>query len=162
MKRTALLRKTPLRPTCRPREQRDRSAEFASFAPRPRAVLRLVPPAPRPIVSTPKENAVRSEPYRRLVAAQPCLHCGIERHSQCCHSNYLKGMGLKTDDRASFSLCSVSGNGCHRKLDQGALFTKEVRRDKEIQWGVETQKRLRELAKTDAKVRAVVEKVIGL
>ena len=38
-------------------------------------------------VSVPKEEIVRSEPYRRLVAALPCAFCGILGYSQHAHEN---------------------------------------------------------------------------
>ena len=71
-----------------------------------------------------KENAVESEPYRRLVAQLPCLWCGISGYSQHAHLNMGKGMGLKTDDRTGFPLCcSRPGiEGCHVAYDQYRLL----------------------------------------
>lgn len=83
----------------------------------------------------PKESPVRSEAYRRLVAAMPCAICGIDGYSQAAHPNAGgKGMGLKTDDRGCFPLCSPRPGevGCHAKFDQHALFTKEERRAFEV------------------------------
>ena len=55
----------------------------------------------------PKAEALRSEQYRRLVAALPCKVCGIAGHSQAAHPNTGKGAGTKTDDRQCFPLCAV-------------------------------------------------------
>jgi hypothetical protein len=71
-----------------------------------------------------KDNPLRSEAYRRLVAAIQCCECGARPPSQCAHANTGKGMALKTDDRRCFPLCPT----CHRALDQGASYTKEERR----------------------------------
>jgi hypothetical protein len=82
----------------------------------------------------PKDNPLRSEPYRRLVAAMPCCICGVEGVGQAAHPNTGKGMAMKTDDRLAFSLCGprVGEVGCHSKFDQGGLFTKEERRAFEV------------------------------
>lgn len=94
----------------------------------------------------PKENAVRSEEYRRLVAAMACKHCGIVGYSQAAHPNTNKGGALKTDDRLCFALCTVhpvgSGfvRGCHEKFDQGALYDKATRRAIEPAWGADTRR----------------------
>lgn len=71
-----------------------------------------------------KDNAVESEPYRRLVAQLPCLWCGIAGYSQHAHLNYGKGLGMKTDDRTGFPLCcSRPGvEGCHVAYDQYRLL----------------------------------------
>ena len=71
-----------------------------------------------------KENAVESEPYRRLVAQLPCLWCGISGYSQHAHLNMGKGLGMKTDDRTGFPLCcSRPGiEGCHVAYDNYRLL----------------------------------------
>ena len=88
-----------------------------------------------------KENPLRSEPYRRLVAALPCAHCGIEGYSQCAHANTGKGTGTKSSDTESFPLCACQPGrrGCHSLFDQGALFSKEARRAKEAEWVAKTR-----------------------
>lgn len=72
----------------------------------------------------PKENAVRSEEYRRLVAALPCAHCGIHGISQHAHENEQKGKSLKLDDRRAMPLCAdqPGREGCHKKFDEYRLF----------------------------------------
>lgn len=89
-----------------------------------------------------KEEAVRSETYRRLVAAMPCKMCGIWGFSQAAHPNTGKGAGLKTDDRLCFPLCGPRPDaaGCHALFDQGALYPKEVRRALEPAWGADTRR----------------------
>lgn len=70
----------------------------------------------------PKSGSVRSEAYRRLVAARPCINCGIEGYSQHAHENNGKGMGLKVDDRRGMPLCHVGANDCHGRFDRYELF----------------------------------------
>ena len=97
----------------------------------------------------PKAAPVRSEALRRAVASLPCINCGVPGHSQCAHSNSGKGAGIKASDLDSFPLCTVHPGadgrlvqGCHEKFDQGALFTKAVRREQEPVWAADTQRRL--------------------
>lgn len=92
-----------------------------------------------------KQDAVVSEPYRRLVATLPCKVCGIAGISQAAHPNTGKGQGLKTDDRECFPLCCDQPGrvGCHAKFDQGALFTKAVRRELEPAWGADTRRTIK-------------------
>lgn len=91
-----------------------------------------------------KEDAVRSEAYRRLVAKLPCKHCGVHGHSQAAHPNTGKGAGLKTDDRLCFPLCCdrPGVQGCHAKFDQHAWFTRAARREIEPSWGADTRRQI--------------------
>jgi len=88
----------------------------------------------------PKENAVRSEEYRRLVAKLPCAYCGIEGYSQHAHGNIGKGLALKTDDRYAFPLCCARPleRGCHALFDLGIMFSRETRRLMEPEWARRT------------------------
>ncbi len=109
---------------------------------------------PGPVASAPaarveKSAPVRSEALRRAVASLPCINCGVPGHSQCAHSNSGKGAGIKASDLDSFPLCTVHPGadgrlvqGCHERFDQGALFTKAVRRTVEPAWAADTQRRL--------------------
>lgn len=89
----------------------------------------------------PKVAPVRSEAYRRLVAALPCIRCGIAGYSQAAHPNTGKGAGTKTSDLLCFPLCACRPGvrGCHSFFDQGALYTREQRRAIEIEWTRATQ-----------------------
>lgn len=107
--------------------------------------FRLAVPVGDAVVALPKLEPVRCEEYRRLVAALPCIRCGIHGHSQCAHANTGKGEGTKTDDTASFPLCCDRPDGtpgCHGRFDQGAMFGKAVRRAIEPAWVADTQRRI--------------------
>jgi hypothetical protein len=99
------------------------------------------------MIAIPKSLAFRSEPYRRLVAALPCIHCGRPGPSQAAHPSTGRGMAQKTDDRLCFPLCAprLGEPGCHARFDQGALFTKAERREMEVTWTRETVRLLRQL-----------------
>lgn len=92
---------------------------------------------PRP---APKAGTCRSERYRRLVAAMPCIRCGIHGHSQAAHPNTGKGAGMKAEDALCFPLCAdrPGVRGCHSLFDQGGLYTREERRQIEPQWSART------------------------
>ena len=94
--------------------------------------------------SFPKSKPVRSEAYRRLVAALPCCICGIAGQSQAAHgsgagSAACKGMGLKSCDLTCFPACALR---CHPALDQGALFSKAARHALEPAWAADTQRKI--------------------
>ena len=93
------------------------------------------------VAAVTKDVSVRSEAYRRLVAALPCICCGFHGHSQAAHPNTGKGAGTKTDDRLCFPLCTETPGrqGCHSKFDAGALFTKQERRQIESEWSAATR-----------------------
>ena len=69
-----------------------------------------------------KDQPVRHEGYRRLVAALPCAHCRIEGASQAAHVNHGKAKASKVDDRLTFPLCHVGAKGCHPAFDEYRLF----------------------------------------
>jgi hypothetical protein len=105
--------------------------------------------APEPVASAPaarveKAVPVRNEAYRRLVAAMPCVICGMVGYGQAAHGSAGKGMGIKASDLELFCLCAdrPGVRGCHSLLDQGALFTKAVRRELEPVWAADTQRRI--------------------
>jgi hypothetical protein len=84
-------------------------------------------------VVVPKDEPLRSEPYRKWVASLACFSCGLKGHSQAAHSNspiHGKGKGLKADDRYLFPLCcAMPGRmGCHERHDLGVDMTREERR----------------------------------
>lgn len=134
--------------TEREREQRlvDKARRaMNSVVPRA-AVMGLGSTAAAPI---PKAAPVRSEAYRRAVASLPCINCKVPGYSQCAHSNSGKGAGIKASDLDSFPLCTVHPGadgglvqGCHERFDQGALFSKAVRRELEPVWAADTQRKI--------------------
>jgi hypothetical protein len=91
-------------------------------------------------VPVPKSQPVRSESYRRLVAALPCIHCGIEGFSNHAHANTGKGVATKVCDLFAFPLCVDRPGvmGCHSMFDQHALFAKPARRVIEQEWARRT------------------------
>jgi hypothetical protein len=82
-----------------------------------------------PQLAHPKENAARSEEYRRLVAALPCYHCGVVGHSQAAHPPPT-GKGIKESDLECFPLCTLRKQGrkivegCHKPFDNYELIPK--------------------------------------
>ncbi len=121
---------------------------------RKRTVHQPIPPEHRrnasmtPVASTTcapieKDDALRSEPYRRLVAAMPCAYCRREKHSQHAHTNGAqKGKGIKNDDRDAMPLCADDYGlpGCHTRFDNYALFAnREEHRRMGAQWAAETR-----------------------
>lgn len=79
----------------------------------------------RPI---PKDAPTRDEAYRRLVAALPCSHCGIQGYSQAAHGPTLGG-AIKSNDTECFPLCCdrPGVKGCHPRFDQYELFDAPTR-----------------------------------
>lgn len=131
MKRGKPLARSGFRPKPRP----DRTPVVLVPLTRPARYARATMALP-----VPKDEPVRSEPYRRLVAALPCMLCGIEGFTQHAHGNRSKGMGLKTCDLFAFPLCAPrpGAAGCHAQLDQGTLFPKAARREIEQEWARRT------------------------
>ena len=126
--------------------------QFARDPDRVRHVPSVTPGAfrvPEPVNNAPaarveKSAPVRSEAYRRLVAAVPCVICGLVGYGQAAHGSAGKGMGIKASDLELFCLCAdrPGVRGCHSLLDQGALFTKAVRREREPVWAADTRRKL--------------------
>lgn len=133
MKRSGFASKLPPR---RPTKQ------IEGYTPRPRAVAVAVAVAgpSRAVVSIPKRAPVRDESYRRLVAALPCILCGIEGHSQAAHPNSGKAKGAKADDSLCFPLCAARPDhpGCHWLFDQHTIFPRDQRAGVEQQWAQQT------------------------
>jgi hypothetical protein len=90
-----------------------------------------------------KDNPIRSEAYRRLVAALPCANCGKVGYSQHAHTNGAnKGKSIKNDDRDAMPLCAddLGMRGCHTRFDRYALFLdREEHRRMGAQWAAETR-----------------------
>jgi len=115
MKRTPFKAKTPER----------REAKQVQYVARPRevATASVALPMAQPVL---KDNRHESEPWRRAVAALPCVICGREGQTQAAHRNEGKGMGLKTDDALTAALCQT----CHSEIDQGKTMTRDERRQR--------------------------------
>lgn len=147
MKRTPFGRKLSTVAESQPnREQRLAARAVAAMK---NAVPRAATVAGAAVLSTAalpvaKEVPVRSEPYRRAVASLPCVICGVHGYSQAAHANTGKGASIKACDLQTFPACASRPGllGCHHKLDQGALFTKYVRRELESVWVADTQRRI--------------------
>ena len=122
-----LTRRTPMKRSAWPRRRAGVSTE-TPVAPAP-PVKRLArpanyAPATGHAAALKKDAPARSEAYRRIIAAMPCIHCGIAGYSQHAHANEGKGMGIKTDERAGFPLCAPRPGieGCHAAFDQYRLL----------------------------------------
>lgn len=89
----------------------------------------------------PKDAPLRSEAYRRWIAAQPCILCGVVGRTNACHTNVGKGMALKASDTMLFPACGPSGlnPGCHWKIDNSQDMTKDERRTLEARLVLKTQ-----------------------
>jgi hypothetical protein len=99
-----------------------------------------------PLAPCPKQNAVESEPYRRLVALFPCMSCGIENYSQAAHPPPT-GKGIKEDDRECFPLCCTRLliTGCHVEFDNYRLVPTDQMREVAAEWGAKTRARIKNL-----------------
>lgn len=88
----------------------------------------------------PKEDAIRSEPYRRLVAAMPCCACRTEGYSQAAHVPP-DGKGIKQDDRLTFPLCCarIGVRGCHADFDQYYTLPSTKTREMGRKWAAQTR-----------------------
>ena len=148
MKRTGFQRRAQPQTFTEDREQRlaDRARRaMESAAPSPENVTMA---ANDQMFAAPitKENPLRSEPYRRLVASLPCIHCGIEGYSQHAHENSGKGARIKVDDRRAMPLCCTRPGieGCHVAFDQYRLLPggRDAHHDQGRAWAEQTRKQI--------------------
>lgn len=97
----------------------------------------------KPEVAYPKEKVVRSEPYRRLVAALPCKNCSRPKRSQAAHVPP-DGKGIKVDDRDTFPMCATGnyGKGCHDRFDQYELMPRDKAVKQAKKWAAETRQQI--------------------
>jgi hypothetical protein len=117
--------------------------------PRPRTTAQALPAAVElgPVVVRPKHAYVRSEAYRRLVAAMPCIHCGIEGYSQAAHSDAGadgKGGAIKADDDTCYPACAprIGVPGCHWLIGSSNHFPRELKRSIERLYAQHTRETL--------------------
>ena len=143
------MKRSTFKPRVLQREARDPDRLRTMPTVTPGAFRAPQPVATTPVVQVPKDAPVRSEAYRRAVASLPCAICGVPGYSQAAHANQGKGMGMKACDMTCFPLCTVHPvadgtlvQGCHERFDQGALFSKLVRRDLEQAWIADTQRKI--------------------
>lgn len=129
------------------REQRlrDRAARaLASACPRPASMVACTSTQ---TAACEKDNALRSEPYRRLVASMRCAWCGVSGFSQYAHENMGKGLGLKVDDRRGFPLCGTRPGveGCHVAFDQYRLLPggRDAHRAAGARWAAQAREQVR-------------------
>jgi len=94
------------------------------------------------VIARPKPNPLRSEPYRRLVAALDCIVCGIEGYSQAAHSDMGKGAHIKSDDRTCYPACAprVGNIGCHALIGSTGTYTRDARRVLEADFAARTRR----------------------
>ncbi len=125
------------RPTFTPRPAKQWTA---NELPGSRVPFARVEPPLREIVTITKDDPTSDEAYRRLVAALPCINCGIEGYSQAAHGPTL-GAGIKCSDEILFPLCTVrvGVKGCHERFDQYELFDADIRRLMAMKWAAETR-----------------------
>ena len=95
------------------------------------------------MIAFPKQSAIRSEPYRRLVAAKPCKACGIQGYSQAAHLPP-EGKGTKQDDRQIFALCATRPGipGCHQDYDQYRMFPRDAAMTAGRSWAADTRRQI--------------------
>lgn len=125
MRRTGFARKVYTPPSPAPLRPAERRGTYAGAV-----TLQLVP----------KDEPVRSEPYRRLVAARPCKACGIHGYSQAAHVPP-DGRGIKQDDRLTFPLCCTRPGvtGCHVEFDQWRMFPRADAVAMGLRWAADTR-----------------------
>ncbi len=119
--RSAPMKRAPFKAKAQPK----REAKQVQYVARPRevATASVALPMAQPVL---KDNRHESEPWRRAVAALPCVLCGRHGETQCAHRNVDKGMGLKTDDALTAALCQ----SCHSEIDQGKTMSRDERRQR--------------------------------
>ena len=111
-----------------------------------------------------KQELVRDEAYRCLVATLPCCHCGAGHHIQAAHENDGKGKAMKVCDTRTFPLCTVGAKDCHGAFDQYKLVPGgwQAHVDLGRAFTARTHRALRALAEHDRSARRIVERTIGL
>ena len=118
----------------------------STYTARPRAIaLAISDGSARMTVPVPKGRYVRSEAYRRLVAALPCAHCGIEGHSQAAHTDMGKGLSLKACDLTCYPACGPHWQGasvtpgCHWLIGTSGHYARADRRELEGRYAAQTR-----------------------
>ena len=134
-----LARRTPMRRTGWRRRAGVSSATPVTRLARPANYA----PATGHATALKKDAPARSEAYRRIVAAMPCIHCGIQGYSQAAHLPP-EAKGMKQSDLLTFPLCCtrVGIPGCHQDYDQYRHFPREAAMTVGRAWAADTQRRI--------------------
>lgn len=105
------------------------------------------------VLPRPKEGRVDSDPYRRLVASWECFHCGKAGPSQFAHSDFSKGMSIKSCDLTGYPACADQPGkvGCHTVIGTERLFNKENRRRLEAGYAQKARDRAASMGKLPVK-----------
>jgi len=113
------------------------------------------------MLAYPKTKAIRSEAYRRAVAALPCWRCGICGFSQAAHGDAGKGLAMKSCDSTCYPLCGPRQNepGCHWLIGTSGRLSRAHRRSIEAQAARETRELLWKMAEHDHELRALLHKL---
>ena len=95
---------------------------------------------------TTKEQIVRSEEYRRLVASLPCSYCRIEGYSQAAHPPPT-AKSRKECDLQTFPLCATRPGvtGCHVEFDQMRLIQRAAMRTQAEELAAKTRSAIRHI-----------------
>ena len=128
MKRTILVRKTPLKPQTKPLLRSSMARGLTGKLSRQSHQL-LKARAKSRQFRRKKPPAAETMHFRR-VAMLPCACCGVIGHSQAAHSNRYqdgKGAGIKAHYLSTFPLCCTRPGipGCHVEHDQCVGMTRE-------------------------------------
>ncbi len=107
----------------------------------------------RMAVPIPKDEPVRDEAYRRLVAGWDCAHCGKGGPSQFAHGDEGKGMAIKACDLTGYPLCAdgPGRQGCHSVIGASGMFTRDQRRRLESGYAAQTRERAASMGKLPGK-----------
>ena len=115
------------------------------YTPRPRSLaVAIADQRARLVVPVPKENPLRSEAYRRRVAALACAHCGIVGFSQCAHGDEGKGLSIKASDDTCYPACGPRPGepGCHYLIGTSGQYSRDERRALERLYAKRTRTQL--------------------
>ncbi len=106
------------------------------------------------VVILPKEPPLRSEKYRRAVAALPCIRCGVAGYSNAAHADQGKGAHIKADDRTCYPACASRPGvrGCHDIIGASGAIPQAMRRELEKEYAASTRKTILESGKWPADV----------
>jgi hypothetical protein len=128
MKRTLLVRKTPISPQKKPLRRSPMSRGLTGTL--SRQSYQLLKQRAQSRNPKQKKRPTAETVHFKRVAMLPCACCGIAGYSQAAHSNRHqdgKGTGIKAHYLATFPLCCSRPGivGCHVEHDQCIGMTRE-------------------------------------